>query len=194
MAGRGRTAPDWNALYAVAEAQSGYFRTSQASDAGYSLQLLRKYVLNGRVIRVRRGVYRLVHFPPSEHEDLVELWLWSDQAGVFSHETALALHGLTDALPARIHMTVPRTWQRRRLVAVPPILVLHHADLGEADRTWVGAVPVTAPARTLRDALDAGGDPAAIAAATADGIKRNLIDPADARRLVPRGRRRPVAS
>jgi len=49
---------------------------------------------------VRRGVYRLEHFPAGEHEDLVALWLWTDRAGVFSHETALALHGLSDTLPS----------------------------------------------------------------------------------------------
>jgi hypothetical protein len=43
----------------------------------------------GRLRRLRRGLYRLVHFPLTEHEDLAALWLWSGQAGVFSHETAL---------------------------------------------------------------------------------------------------------
>ena len=28
------------------------------------------------------------------------VWLWSEQAGVFSHQTALALHDLSDILPA----------------------------------------------------------------------------------------------
>ena len=46
----------------------------QAAVAGYSPQLLRKYLGNGRVARVRRGVYRIVHFPASDHEDLVMLW------------------------------------------------------------------------------------------------------------------------
>src|SRR3954471_18756408 len=133
MTSRGAThagAPDWGALFSIAEAQSGYFTTAQAAGAGYSLPLLHKYLANGRVLRVRRGFYRLVHFPASEHEDLVVLWLWTGQAGVFSHETALALHDLSDVLPSKVHMTVPASWRSRRL-RVPPGLVLHHADVGD---------------------------------------------------------------
>ena len=32
------------------------------------------------MLRVRRGIYRLVHFPAGEHEELVMVWLWSKQA------------------------------------------------------------------------------------------------------------------
>ena len=80
------------------------------------------------MVRVRRGVYRVVHFPASEHEDLIVLWLWAGQVGVFSHETALALHDLSDALPGKVHMTVPSSWRRRRL-RIPAGLVLHFADV-----------------------------------------------------------------
>jgi hypothetical protein len=49
-------------------------------------------------------VLRLAQFPPSDHEDLVPLWLWAQKLGVFSHETALFLHDLSDVLPANRHM------------------------------------------------------------------------------------------
>src|SRR5208337_2168977 len=71
-------------------------RHSRTAAAGYSTQLLLKHIRSGRVTRVRRGVYRLVHFPAGEHENLAVLWLWSERMGVFSHHTALALHGLSD--------------------------------------------------------------------------------------------------
>jgi hypothetical protein len=48
--------PSWDALYRTAEAQSGYFVTAQAAAAGYSPALLAKYLKNGRITRVRRGV------------------------------------------------------------------------------------------------------------------------------------------
>ena len=97
---KGQGPPDWDALFDVAQGQHGYFTTSQAAAVGYSPQLLHKYLQNRTVARIRRGVYRLVHFPASQEEDLVPLWLWSDQIGVFSHETALALQDLSDALPS----------------------------------------------------------------------------------------------
>jgi predicted transcriptional regulator of viral defense system len=186
----GRKKPDWRALLGIAYPQSGYFRTAQAATVGFSNQLLRKHRLSGRLARPLRGVYRLVDVPPGEHDDLVALWLWSEEAGVFSHETALALHELSDALPSRVHMTVPRAWARRS--AVPRLLVLHHAKLPADDRTWVGSVPVTTVARTLRDAVDAGVDPDLVAQAIAEGRARKLIDRADLRGIMPppRGRAR----
>lgn len=139
LALRARNRPDWDELFAVAQAQSGFFTTAQAAQSGYSRPLLHKYLATGKVVRVRRGVYRVVQFPASEHEDLIVLWPWADQAGSFSHETALALHDLPDALPGRVHMTVPPSWCRRRL-RVPTGLVMHFADVGDVDRT-VGLGP-----------------------------------------------------
>src|SRR5512139_1302571 len=117
--------PSWDALYEIASAQEGLFTTAQAGEAGYSPQLLQKHLSARRIQRVRRGVYRLVHFPPGDHEDLAAVWLWSDREGVFSHETALFLHGLSDVLPTRVHLSVPAEWQGRRL-RVPPGVALHH--------------------------------------------------------------------
>ena len=132
------TGPDWNRLFEIAVGPEGHFTTAQAADAGYSPQLLNRYLRSGRIRRVRRGVYRVVHFPAGEQEDLVEVWLWSDRAGVLSHETALALHDLSDLLPARIHLTLPAAWHARRL-RVPDGVVLHYADVDDTERTWVGA-------------------------------------------------------
>jgi putative AbiEi antitoxin of type IV toxin-antitoxin system len=157
----------------MAQSQSGYFTTGQAATAGYSPQLLGKYIGNGRVVRVRRGIYRLVHFPASEHEDLVVAWLWAEQAGVFSHETALALHDLSDVLPAKLHMTLPMGWQHRRL-GVPAGLVLHYADLSEFDRTGFSAVPITSVQRTLRDCLPANVSPELVRQAVLQARRRGL--------------------
>ena len=176
------SAPDWGTLFAVAQAQGGYFTTGQAAAAGYSPPLLHKYLANGKVARVRRGIYRLVHFPASEYEDLVELWLWADQAGVFSHETALALHDLSDALPSKVHMTTPESWQHRRL-RVPSGLVLHYADLGAEDQTGFSAVPITSPRRTLRDCIEANVSPELVLQAVLQARRRGLISEEDSAEL-----------
>jgi len=158
----------------MAAAQAGYFTSAQAQDAGYYPQRLQKHLANGKVVRVRRGVYRLVHFPSGEHEELVVHWLWSEQTGTFSHQTALALHNLSDALPAQVHMTVPAHWRKRRL-RVPEGLVLHHADLADGDRQWFDAVPVTSPLRTLRDCIDGHVSPEFVQQAIAQARQRGLI-------------------
>jgi predicted transcriptional regulator of viral defense system len=44
-------------------------------------------------------------------------WLWSKNRegvsqGVYRHETALSLHDLTDLMPSKLHMTVPKSFRR----------------------------------------------------------------------------------
>ncbi len=167
--------PTWSALYAYAEAQAGYVTTAQAAQAGYSPQLLQKYLANGRLIRVRHGVYRMVHFPASEEEGLVVLWLWSKHEGVFSHETALARHGLSDVLPHEVEMTVPTHWRNRRLT-VPAGVRLHYADLPPSDRMWFGPIPITKAARSVNDAALAGVSPEHVEQAAEQGLARGLFE------------------
>jgi predicted transcriptional regulator of viral defense system len=166
----------------VAQGQDGYFTTAQAARARYSRPLLHKHLAGGKIVRARRGVYRVVHFPASDREDLVVLWLWSEQAGVFSHETALALHDLSDALPSKVHLTLPAGWRRRRL-RVPVGLVLHFADVVERDRTSFGAVPVTVPFRTLQDCVEADLAPGLLDQAVRQARRRGLITAAEESRL-----------
>ncbi len=144
---RGRT-PSYDRLFEVATRQAGLFTTRQAAESGYSAQLLIHHVKAGNVRRVQRGIYRLVYFPASEHEELVLAWLWSEKVGVVSHESALSLHGLTDERPARVHLTVPSDWQRRR-AREPECVVLHFEDVPPHHRTSVGSIPVTTAARTI---------------------------------------------
>lgn len=180
--------PSWDRLFEDAVAQEGHFTTRQAADAGYSPQLLLKYTRNGRVVRVRRGVYRIVHYPAGEHEDLVALWLWSERAGVFSHETALMLHEISDALPSRVSMTLPATWSRRRL-RVPEDVIIHHAQVTKNDRVEIGAIPVTSVRRTLLDCIDAHVSPELIEAGLRDAVHKELLSKQDERELRAHARR-----
>lgn len=185
--------PDWDRLFATAQAQGGYFTTAQAARSGYSRPLVHKHLARGRMVRARRGVYRLVHFPASDHEDLIVPWLWSGQEGVFSHETALALHDLSDVLPGKVHLTLPASWRRRRL-RVPEGLVLHFADIGDADRTSYSAVPVTTPLRTLSDCIDAKVSPSLVRQAILQARRRGLISAANEADLDARLAERNVAA
>lgn len=168
------TRPNWDRLYEIASSQDGLFTTRQAAEAHYSPQLLLHHIESGRAVRVRRGVYRLVHFPAGEHEDLVTVWLWSEHRGVFSHQTALALHKLSDALPARVHVTLPMSWEKRRL-RVPEGVVVHHADVPKHDRTWFGAVPVTSVRRTLEDCARSRVSPELLRRAAKQATRRGIV-------------------
>ena len=186
--------PDWDRLFELAAGQEGLFTTQQAAEVGYSPQLLVHHVRAGRVRRIRRGIYRLVHFPAGENEDLVAVWLWSERQGVFSHQTALSLHGLSDVLPSRIHLTLPEAWRRRRL-RVPAGVVRHHADVASNERAWIGSVTVTSPVRTLRDCSDEHLSPELLLHAVYEAVMRGLVAKADvadiSRALAPYDRLEP---
>ena len=173
-----RSKPDWDRLYDVASVQDGHFTTRQPAAAGYSFHALLKHVKAGRVARDRRGVYRLVHFPAGDREDLAVIWLWSDSVAVFSHQTALSLHGLSDVMPNRVHVTLPLEWQRRRL-RVPKGVVVHHADVPPKERAWFGAVPVTSPARTLNDCAKTALSPEFLQQGAAQALRRGLVKRSD---------------
>jgi predicted transcriptional regulator of viral defense system len=166
--------PSWDQLFEVAAGQAGYFTTSQAAEAGYSTHLLRKHAHAGRVIRAHRGIYRLVHFPASENEELVTAWLWAGQAGVLSHQTGLFLMGLSDILPTHVHLTLPMSWRRRRL-RVPAGVVLHHGDVGPTERSWFGPVPSTSAGRTLNDCARDGVSPELLRQAAHQALRRGLV-------------------
>ncbi len=184
------THPDWDRLFDVASAQEGLFTAKQAAEAGYSAQLLVHHVHAGRVVRVRHGIYRIVHFPAGENRDLVAAWLWSGTAGVVSHETVLALHGLSDVLQAQLHLTVPASWSKRRL-RVPPGLMLHHRDLPADARTWFGAVQTTTVTQTLNDCATDGLSPELLGQAARQALRRGLAARGDlgavAKALAPFG-------
>lgn len=179
-----RRSPRWDELYQLARPQQGYFTLAQAREAGYSPQVLEYHLRKGRLERVGHGLYRLALYPPGELEHLVPPWLWSERQGVYSHETALALHGLSDVLPAQLHLSVPAGWRTRRL-RVPPIVMLHYQDVPAEQRAWFGGVPATAPLRTLADCLRNHLPPDLLLQAAGEGLERGLFSRASLRRELP---------
>lgn len=143
-------------LYAIAEGQGGYFTPKQAAASGFCRKNHSYHVKMGNWIRERRGIYRLAKFPPAERPDLMFWWLWSrnhndEPQGVYSHETALSIYDLSDINPARLHMTVPRSFRRRGAPSKLP--VLHRADVHKNDIGKRFGVKVTRPLKTIADLL-----------------------------------------
>ena len=152
MSSGAKTAAD--ALFAVAEGQQGYFTSKQAAEAGYQLGSQAHHVKSGNWTRVERGIYRLTRFPQSSEEQLVIYALWSrnragEPEGVYSHQTALSIHELSDLNPAKLHMTVPAAF--RRTAKTPNVLVLHRSDLSKKDVELQQGFAVTRPLRSIAD-------------------------------------------
>jgi predicted transcriptional regulator of viral defense system len=169
---------DHDELYRVAESQAGYFTTRQALAAGMDRSTLRHHARpGGRYERVRRGLYRLRHFPTSPHEHVVAAWLPLRDAGaVVSHESALELYELSDVIPSAIDLSIPRSKRGQR---PRPGVRLHTLEPPPADteiRTLAG-VPVTTPERTILDALQGGAQLEQIELAITQAVDRGLTTP-----------------
>jgi predicted transcriptional regulator of viral defense system len=166
-------------LYEIAESQQGFFTTKQAKSAGFAENTHPYHVQAGNWMREHRGIYRLSSFPQGERPDLMLWSLWSRNRGeaaqgVYSHQTALSLYDLSDVMPAKLHMTVPRSFRRNS--EIPRVLVLQFADLPESDIGVVHGVRVTNPMRTILDLLEGGDVPVAtLRQALREGVRHGLI-------------------
>ena len=145
------------ALYAIAATQGGYFTAKQAAGAGYRYPHLAYHVRAGNFERAQHGLYRLPTIPPAEHDDLIQLALWSrnredEPQATVSHASALFLHQLSDVLPRRIHLIVPPSFRK----TAPKGCELHKAVLGSGDMEAREGFSVTTPLRTLVDVAQGG--------------------------------------
>lgn len=141
------------ALYTIATAQGGYFTTKQAAKAGYGKRHVDYHSKAGNFERVGHGLYRLPTVAASEHDDLIRISLWSrgrddTPQAVISHESAFALHELSDLLPGKIHVTVPRSFRKHP----PRSCILHRGAIVRGDALDWDGFKVTTPLRTLVDA------------------------------------------
>lgn len=146
-------------LFEVAEQQQGFFTTKQAKAAGFAENTHPYHVQAANWVREHRGIYRLALFPTPDRPDLVLWSLWSrnrmeEIEGVYSHQTALSLHELSDLNPAKLHMTVPENF--RRSSDLPGIVVLHYRDLPRSDIQAGPGYKYTRPLRTILDLIEAG--------------------------------------
>lgn len=152
-------------LAALAATQSGYFSAAQALGLGYSYQAQKFHADHGNWLRVERGLFRLPEWPIGPHDDLVRWSLWARGRAVVSHDTALAVHGLGEANPASVHLTVPANF---RSTASDVVL---HRDVIEDHDVWEHeGFRVTSPLRTLLDVANSNLDLDQVAGALVDAI------------------------
>lgn len=93
-------------LAGIAGKQNGYVTSSQVTSLGIPRRLLTDAVESGELVQVARGLYAL----PDTWEDDLFITQHRFARGVFSDETALYLHGLTDRAPFSLTMTFPRSY------------------------------------------------------------------------------------
>lgn len=131
------------------------FRYSEARAAGVSSDRLQAYRDRGFVEQIGRGLYRWKDAPEAD-TDLLEIAHRASR-GTLCLATALARHGLTDAIPARIDVAIPRG---NRIPALGAHIYFHvfaaeTFDLGreELDIGASAAIGLYSAERTLVDVI-----------------------------------------
>ncbi|MET9199914.1 type IV toxin-antitoxin system AbiEi family antitoxin domain-containing protein [Gordonia sp. NPDC003585] len=166
-------------LQSVAFSQHGYFTAAQAREIGYSYQAQKYHADHGNWLRIDRGLFRLPGWPAAPEDTYMRWVLWSGNRAVISHDSALALHGLSDSNPARVHLTVPYGFR-----ATDDAVIIHHAqELPDSDIEHRGSWSLTTVGRTLADVAGSDTSQEIVTDAVADALDRGLIT---RRRLVRR--------
>lgn len=181
----------------LAQPQGGLLTARQAGSLGWRKQHLRYHVVAGNLVRIAHGLYRLPEIAPSRFDDLLRITLPAvDRSGspiaTVSHASALAVHGIGDSLPTRIHVTVPPGTRRTFAEGV----VVHRARLAPSEIASVEGIRVTSPIRTLVDlARDESFPEDQLRSAVVDATTRGLLRTSDLRAqlaalAIPESRRR----
>jgi predicted transcriptional regulator of viral defense system len=166
-------------LFQIADSQQGYFTSQQAEECGFARANFHRFLTSKQWIKELRGIYRLTHYPVTPRPELALWSLWSRNKqgkvlGVWSHVTALDIYELSDAMPAKMHMTVPKGF--RRTTNIPKILVLHFANLSKNDIQMQQGYLVTTALKTIVDVIEEGKlSEELVVQAIQDALKQGLI-------------------
>jgi predicted transcriptional regulator of viral defense system len=130
----------------------GIIRTAQALEAGLDKPNFYKYIKDNKLERVSHGIYAT---QGAWIDELYILHLRSEQA-IFSHDTALLLHGMTDREPAYPSITVKTGYNPSHFISegIKVYTVKHELlELGKTTaKTQFGhTVPVYDIHRTICD-------------------------------------------
>jgi len=164
-------------LSELASDQWGLLTRRQAEEAGVSPATLQRLSDKAVLERVAWGVYRLTGAPEPDHMRLRAAWLqlapetpaWErkPEQGVVSHRSAAAMFELGHLPADRHEFILPIRRQVRR-----PDVRLHRGQLRPGERTILGGLPVTWPARTAADLLADREDPQAVAQVVSDALRK----------------------
>ena len=96
----------------VVNEQSGIFRVKDLTAQGIHPEQFKRYIQkSGKIEKVGHGMY----VQADEFTDEFQFLQIRFNKGIFSYETALFLHNLTDVTPFDYHMTFPQVYNNKRL-------------------------------------------------------------------------------
>lgn len=144
----------------IAAANNGFVTASAASAAGVQSRELSAAVLRGELTKTGRGLY----CTPDAWEDEYVVVQHCFARGVFSHDSALYLLGLSDSAPEALTMSFPRGYnpssaKRAGIVTKSSPEGLHDLGLVEVETPYGNLVRASDAERTLCDMLRGTASP-----------------------------------
>jgi predicted transcriptional regulator of viral defense system len=134
--------------------RSGLTRLSEFRQAGITAATISRLEAAGTITRLARGLYQLADADVDANHTLAEAVKLVPK-GVICLTSALAYHGLTDQIPARVWLAIgSKDWRPRR--TYPPMRFAHYSSeqLGTGitrHRIDGVSVPIFSPAKTAAD-------------------------------------------
>jgi len=137
-----------------AKENGGFFLSSDSEAVGVSREMLSQYANQGKLERVRRGVYLL----PEYFEDEMFALQTAIPNAIFSHNTALHLQDLSDRTPLNFEVTIPKGYNgtnlRKKGIDVYTVpKEIHSLGVTEVKTIYGNYVKVYEVERTLCDIL-----------------------------------------
>ncbi|GHV24158.1 transcriptional regulator [Clostridia bacterium] len=100
-----------NAINQILEKQDGFILSNDLTKNKIPRIYLSRMVQNGKLEKAERGIY----ITPNTWEDDMFILQARYSKAVFSHETALFLHGMTEVTPDRLSITIPNDYSSSTL-------------------------------------------------------------------------------
>jgi len=194
-----------NRINLFAAGQHGVVTRAQLLAAGLTARVVERHVRSARLRPLHRGVYLLGHLWGAlepEYARVMAAVLACGKGAVASHRSAAWLWRLLKRIrgsapggmlaPGGITEPEEVTVPARSRVRRPGIRVHRSKDLAKGDVTVLNGIPVTTPARTIRD-LSAVVGVRELSRAIARAEREGLLDAGELPPLVARHGRRPGA-
>ena len=115
------------------EKNNGFVFLATLKDSGYPNQSSLNYLKKEGFEKVSGGIY----LSPLYYEDDMYVFQKRFAKGVYSHETALYLHNLSDVTPFNYTMTFPRGYHSKKIKEEPISVVWKDRSVWQEDQTTV---------------------------------------------------------
>jgi Transcriptional regulator, AbiEi antitoxin len=131
----------------IADRQYGRVTRADLIGAGMDRMRIQRWLADGRLRRVHRGVYAVGHAAPSLRGDYMAAVLAAGNGALLSHRALGYMLRVLRSRPPLPEVTVPTSAHRRRPgIVIHRVEELHHFDTD----TWHG-IPITTVPRLLLD-------------------------------------------